>query len=215
MRSFPLLLVDFKNGRKVLRTKWNFRTMAKNRRTRQNKPMNNFKTFKPETSKRYTIALKYPTGKQVPGFAGPELRWILMTGEAFYTPLDFAAKLEDLNIRPGQRFQVEKRANGRKAEWIVSHLPALQSKPPQKAIEITSAAGSLDAPFGLDQANVDPMPESRPTALETALKTAVSAAAEAEKHGAAIGYSVRFASADIKSMAISVLIGMEQRDRAA
>jgi hypothetical protein len=177
--------------------------------------MNNLKTFKPETSKPYAIALRYPTGKEVSGFAGPELRWILMTGEAFYTPLDFAAKIEDLNIRPGQRFQVEKRVNGRTAEWIVSHLPHLQSKPPQKAIAITSAAGSLDAPFGLDEANLHPLPESCPTALEAALKTAVSAAAEAEKHGAAIGYSVRFASADIKSMAISVLIGMEQRDRAA
>jgi hypothetical protein len=160
------------------------------------------------------IALKYPTGKQVPGFAGPELRWILSTGEAFYTPLDFAGKIEDLEIRPGQRFQIEKRIVNRKAEWIVSHLPALQSKPPQKAVEITSQAGSLDAPEGLDDRNPRPMPEGRPTALEAALKTAVSAAAEAEKHGAAIGYAVRFRPEDIRALGITVLIGM-QSGRAA
>jgi hypothetical protein len=176
--------------------------------------MNNLKTFKPEISKPYTIILKYPTGKPVSGFAGPELRWILADGQAFYTPLDFTDKLEDLNIRPGQRFQVEKRMVNRKAEWIVSHLPAIQSKPPQKAVEITSAAGSLDAPFDLDEGNDQPMPKSTPRALEAALKTAVSAAAEAERHGASIGYAVRFRPEDIRALGITVLIGM-QSGRAA
>jgi hypothetical protein len=51
-------------------------------------------------------------------------------------------------------------------------------------------------------------------ALEDALKTAVRAAAEAERYAESISYACRFLSADVKSMAISVLIGM-QSGRAA
>jgi hypothetical protein len=59
----------------------------------------------------------------------------------------------------------------------------------------------------------DPEPDEDPppaaiTKLEHALKTAVHAAAKAEKHGLLIGYNVRFSPADIRAMAISVLIGM-------
>ena len=46
------------------------------------------------------------------------------------------------------------------------------------------------------------------------MKTAVSAAAEAEKHGAKIGYAVRFRPEDIRALGITVLIGM-QSGRAA
>ena len=181
------------------------------------------KYFKPELAKPYTIALKYPTGKQVNGFSGPELRWILVDGQAFYTPLDFGPKLEDLGIRPGQRFQVEKRIVGRKAEWFVSHLPDLQQKPglSQKAATLLAEASPLDAPHGmddaphgLDEANPQPVPKRPETALELALKTAVSAAAEAERHGAKIGYAVRFRPEDIRALGITVLIGM-QSGRAA
>jgi hypothetical protein len=177
----------------------------------------NPKYFKPELGKPYVIALKYPTGRIVKGFQGPELRWTLMDGQAFYTPLDFQAKIEDLSIKPGQRFQIEKRIVNRKAEWIVSHVsdvPDLQPKPPQKAIALIEAAGALGEPEETLGGTTHRMPERPATALETALKTAVTAAAEAERHGQKIGYNVRFQSGDIKSMAISVLIGM-QSGRAA
>jgi hypothetical protein len=174
----------------------------------------NPKYFKPELSKPYIIALKYPTGRMVKGFDGPELRWTLMDGQAFYTPLDFQAKIEDLGIKPGQRFQVEKRMLGRKAEWIVSHVPDLQPKPPQKAATLIAQAGALDGPEEALEGSGRPMPERPATALETALKTAVTAAAHAEKHGQEIGYNVRFTPADIRALGITVLIGM-QSGRAA
>jgi len=166
------------------------------------------KYFKPELSKPYTIALKYPTGKQVNGFSGPELRWILVDGQAFYTQLDFGPKIEDLGIRAGQRFQVEKRMVGRKAEWFVSHVPDIQPRPglPQKAATLLAQASPLDAPHGLDEADVQPVSKRPETALELALKTAVSAAAEAERHGQQIGYDVRFRPEDIRALGITVLI---------
>lgn len=182
----------------------------------------NPKYFKPELSKPYVIALKYTTGRQVSGFSGPELRWILSDGQAFYTPLDFQAKIEDLGIRPGQQFQVEKRIVNRKAEWlvtaidksIVSHLSDLRAKPPQKAVTLIEAAGALGEPEETLEGNARPLPSRPATALESALKTAVTAAAEAERHGQKIGYNVRFTPADIRALGITVLIGM-QSGRAA
>lgn len=174
----------------------------------------NPKYFKPELSKPYVIALKYTTGRQVSGFSGPELRWILSDGQAFYTPLDFQAKIEDLGIRPGQRFQVEKRIVNRKAEFFVSHISDLCAKPPQKAVALIEAAGALGEPEETVQGNTRPLPSRSATTLESALKTAVTAAAEAEKHGQKIGYNVRFTPADIRALGITVLIGI-QSGRAA
>ena len=51
------------------------------------------------------------------------------------------------------------------------------------------------------------------TKLESALKTAIAAAHNAEKFGAEIGYVVRFDSDAIKSMAITVLINMNEGSR--
>jgi len=194
----------------------NRKSLANNRRISQTEFMNNPKYLKPELNTPYTIALKYPTGRQVNGFDGPELRWILLDGRALYTPLDFQAKIEDLGIKPSQRFTVEKRVNGRKADWIVSHLPDSQPQKgaPQKAVTMLDQAGSLDASDGLDEAKGQPMPTTSETALEVALKTAVTAAAEAERHGQQIGYAVRFRPEDIRALGITVLIGM-QSGRAA
>ena len=141
---------------------------------------------------------------------------MLLDGRALYTPLDFQAKIEDLGIRPGQRFTVEKRVNGRKADWIVSHVPDSQPQKsaPQKAATILEQAGSLDAPDGVDERKDRPMRKPPQTALETALKTAVTAAAKAERHGASIGYAVRFRPEDIRALGITFLIGM-QSGRAA
>ena len=51
------------------------------------------------------------------------------------------------------------------------------------------------------------------TKLEHALKTAIAAAFQAEKYGAELGYVVRFDSDAIKSMAITVLINMNEGRR--
>jgi len=171
------------------------------------------KYFKPELNTQYTLSLRYPTPKRVNGFSGPELRWILSDGQAFYTPLDFADKLKALGIsKPGQKFQAEKRPNGRKAEWFVTHVPDLHK--PQTAVALVERAGPLDAPDAELERNPQTQKTGSSTALEAALKTAVTAAAAAEKHAERLGYSCRFSSADIRAMGISVLVGL-QSGRAA
>jgi len=182
--------------------------------------------LKLEPNKPYTIALKYPTGKQVDGLSGPQLRWILSNGDLLYTPMVVGPQIEDLGIRPGQPFTLTKYQNGRGFNWIaelsaktsdnirpIGKGPAAQraATPVPHETNRTPIAAILDTAEPLDG-----IPTSlSPTRLEHALKTAVRAAAEAEKYAESISYACRFSSADVKSMAISVLIGMQQGGRHA
>ncbi len=161
--------------------------------------MNNNSYLRPELGKSYSVALKYPTPTPVQGLSGPELRWILTDGKALYTPVDFQEQVTQLSLKPGQRFSlIRSRQNGQ-IVWKAERLA-------QPAATLLDEAPALDSAVPLD----DP-PASPATRLESALKTAVHAAAAAEKHGAEIGYSLRFRPEDIRAMAISVLIGMDRR----
>ena len=54
-------------------------------------------------------------------------------------------------------------------------------------------------------------PQPPDTQLARALKTAIAAAADAEAFAKNLNYNVRFTTEDIRSMGITVLIGMQQR----
>lgn len=70
-------------------------------------------------------------------------------------------------------------------------------------------AEPLDAP-------IPPEPIRRTTnPLGSALKLAVEAVRDAEKHALDIGRPVQFSASDIERMAVSLLIGQQQRERAA
>jgi hypothetical protein len=156
--------------------------------------------LRPEVNQPVTVALKYPTPRPAKGFHGPELRWTLIDGRELYTPVEFSDKLEQLGIKAGQRFTIEKRKAGGGVEWHASHLSDLRGE--QKAAQILRDAPALDEPDSS-------VPALAETTLERALKTAVSAAAQAEKHGAFVGYPVRFRPEDIRAMAITLLIGYQ------
>ena len=57
----------------------------------------------------------------------------------------------------------------------------------------------------------DATPRIPDTQLAHALKTAIAAAADAEKFATTLDYNIRFSTEDIRSMGITVLIGMQQR----
>jgi len=57
----------------------------------------------------------------------------------------------------------------------------------------------------------DAAPALPGTQLAHALKTAISAAADAERFAKTLDYNIRFTTDDIRSMGITVLIGMQQR----
>jgi hypothetical protein len=68
-----------------------------------------------------------------------------------------------------------------------------------------------DGANGLGQTTKDTAPPLPSTQLAHALKTAISAAADAEKFAKTLDYNIRFSTDDIRSMGITVLIGMQQR----
>lgn len=156
--------------------------------------------LKPELGKTYTVALRYPTPKEVRGFSGPELRWMLMDGRALFTPLEFREKVESLGIRAGHAFQFVKLRGSNGNRGFVWNVERSE----QAAVTLLNETPSLD--------RLIPEDEESDSRLETALKVAVNAAAYAEKEGRKIGYAVRFTPSDIRAMAISVLI---QGERAA
>jgi hypothetical protein len=176
--------------------------MEEKAKAMHNRPMNN-KYLKPELDTPYTVALKYPTPIRVKGFDGWQMRYILMDGRALYMPQDVKPQVDALDLKPGQSFTVEIKAVGRKREWSITR------NQPQPAIALVERSEPLDGPYS---AGVTGLP---PTQLEDALKTAVAAAAAAEKHGQQIGYAVRFRPEDIRALGITVLIGMQQKGRAA
>ena len=71
-----------------------------------------------------------------------------------------------------------------------------------------SVNGHLGSTVPPAQHNHRPAPD---TQLAHALKTAIAAAAEAEKFAQTLDYNIRFTTEDVRSMGITVLIGMQQR----
>ena len=57
----------------------------------------------------------------------------------------------------------------------------------------------------------NPVPGPPDTQLAHALKTAIAAAADAEQFAKTLNYNIRFTTEDVRSMGITVLIGMQQR----
>ena len=100
-------------------------------------------------------------------------------------------------------------------------------EPPQPFYELDeSSAGNGTAnghPEAQSSAHISPSPapsstkDAAPalpsTQLAHALKTAISAAADAERFAKTLDYNIRFTTDDIRSMGITVLIGMQQRMR--
>jgi len=116
--------------------------------------------------------------------------------------------------------RVEERSNAVPETQLESELRAsvemanVKNGKESTAASTDSAVATAPATGDASRAAVPGPPASPPlTKLESALKTAIAAAHNAEKFGAEIGYVVRFDSDAIKSMAITVLINMNEGSR--
>jgi hypothetical protein len=187
------------------------------------------------------VSLESPQGIVVQGRYGDRMMFNLTDGQVMYVPPIVANKIEAEGIGPGEPFELcksqVKTGQRRSIEWSVRRLDpeqAAQEKPEVIEIPETQLESDLRASVaiangknGKQTVADDPPPnlpieeESRPvksatqplTKLENALKTAIAAAHNAETFGAEIGYVVRFDSDAIKSMAITVLINMNEGSR--
>jgi len=193
------------------------------------------------TSVPLEVALASPQGTLVQGRYGDRMMFNLTDGQVMYVPPIVANKIEAEGIGPGEPFELckfqVKTGQRRAIEWSVRRLdpeqPAreksekIQSPETQLESDLRASVAIANGKNGKQTATDDPPPnlpiveENLPakpptqplTKLESALKTAISAAHSAEKFGAEIGYVVRFDSDAIKSMAITVLINMNEGSR--
>ena len=107
----------------------------------------------------------------------------------------------------------------------LSTISVASEPPPNTFYELDASSASNGKPNGRHGANgseKSPPSPARPstedatpplpnTQLTHALKTAIQAAADAEKFAKTLDYNIRFTTDDIRSMGITVLIGMQQR----
>lgn len=151
------------------------------------------------------VTLAYERGVNVPGKFGPQVMWSTSDNRRFYLPplADEALMLQ--KPRTGETFTVVKSAGkGRQNDWVFVRESARQ--------------GVADL---LDHADLEEMPppaetpRRMPSQMERALIAAVDAAWSAEQHAERIGYNLRFSSADIRAMAISLNISADQQRRVA
>jgi hypothetical protein len=176
------------------------------------------------------VALESPHGTVVQGRYGDRMMFSLADGRVMYVPPIVGEKIEANGIVSGERFELCKArvADGRRRsiEWRVRRLdpenpPAASSDTQlesdlRASTRIALAQKHREAQNGsanghrLQDSAVSNTPSTK---LEHALKTAISAAWNAEKFGAELGYVVRFDSDAIKSMAITVLINMNEAGR--
>lgn len=178
------------------------------------------------------VALQSPQGTTVQGRYGDRVMFHLADGRVMYVPPIVAGKIESHGIAAGERFELCKArlADGRRrsVEWRVKRLDpednpqetsdtqleadlrvSIENAPAKKSqLQLVNGNGNGHAPSHDETGSTPPS-----TKLEHALKTAISAACNAEKFGAELGYVVRFDSDAIKSMAITVLINMNDGGR--
>jgi hypothetical protein len=97
------------------------------------------------------------------------------------------------------------------------HQAATTAVPPPIAFYELGSSGSANGthnghgPVNGSHDSSAAAPPSSDTQLAHALKTAIAAAAEAEKFAKTLDYNIRFNTEDVRSMGITVLIGMQQR----
>jgi hypothetical protein len=136
-----------------------------------------------EPNETVRVSLKYQKGLAV---SNNQTLFTLSDGRKLYASEALAKEINSLNQPVGEEFRIQHTISKTGQEWLVERevQPEVAKKPAQSV-----------------------------TRLEYALRTAVAAAASAERHGAEIGYQIRFTPADIRAMGISVLIGMQQEGR--
>lgn len=144
------------------------------------------------------IAFKSLDGPLVDSqYNGKQIMLQCVDGRRAYLAPDVVAKLKEMGVKPADLVEVQYVKDSVGTKWLLQRLP-------QPAAQLAE-----NAPEDWDE----PKPGLPPVRLEAALKTAVYAAVQAERYGESLNYSVRFTPSDIRAMAISVLIGMNQDAR--
>ena len=201
------------------------------------------------------VALQCTDGMRIEGRYGDRVKYTLTDERTMYVDPLVAERIKELDVQPGEVFQICKCQDKKTIFWLVRRdcglgselerdllaslerarnpkpTPLVSPKPDPSPPTATvtsepppTAFHELDTPppsngvpqnlhgqNGSEQTPASPAPPQPRTQLAHALKTAISAAADAEKFAKTLDYNIRFTTDDIRSMGITVLIGMQQR----
>lgn len=156
------------------------------------------------------LALRFDTGKPVTSkFDGDQMLYTVIEGgseKVAYLPLTVAARFAELGIKADEGIAVTKgvRAQGsqRVQFWTVTRI-APPPTPKQTPPPLPPATQEL-ARVG------QPVTVTPDTQAAYAVRTAIKAIMDGEAYAKEIGYDCRFTAEQVKSYAITILIGMQQ-----
>jgi hypothetical protein len=173
----------------------------------------------------YEVALKYPDGKPVEGRFGDQVLFTTTDDRVMYLDPPVATQIKNLRIARGELIQIckrsTKRGSKRSIDWEVKRVypegkqpgAAPSTEPPANG---TAQALQQTATSTTTTANGTPSLESQlsrsimKTQADDAVITAIDACAKGSKYAALIGFPITFEHEDVRSLAISILIGMQQ-----
>ena len=180
------------------------------------------------------VALKFPTGKPVQGHDGTDMMFTLVDGRLMFLAPPVAAQLDAMRIRPGEPFWITRNAGKSGVKGSVSwDIRRPNAGSPANAREPGYSQGPDADPFIAtphEQANgAAARPEMPPangtchaptsgngyasdirTQAESAVMTAIEACAKGAKYAASINFPINFEHEDVRALANTILIGMQQ-----
>ena len=167
------------------------------------------------------VALRYGEGKRVQGRYGEQVMYTLVDDRVMYVPVCVADRIGELEIRPGQSFEIckaEVRDGNRKwIEWFVRRLedapqpvsasPVVLREPQNGHNGKSSSQQSLRLEPRSDGALVPvPVDGSRVLWMELSMNAAVEIAQRVEQRAALRSQPIHFTSEDVRAIALTMFI---------
>ena len=168
------------------------------------------------------VALRYGEGKRVQGRYGEQVMYTLVDDRVMYVPVCVADRIGELEIRPGQQFEIckaEVRDGNRKwIEWFVRRLQDSSqatlastailrepqngrnggANPSPKALRLESRSDGALVPVPVDS--------SRVQSMELSMNAAVEIAQRVEQRAALRDQPIHFTSEDVRAIALTMFI---------
>ena len=165
------------------------------------------------------VALRYGEGKRVQGRFGEQVMYTLVDDRVMYVPVCVADRIEELEMRPGQQFEIckaEVRDGNRKwIEWFVRRLedspqPVLSSpvvlREPQNGHNGKSSSQLRLEPRSDGALVPVPVDGSRVLWMELSMNAAVEIAQRVEQRAALRSQPIHFTSEDVRAIALTMFI---------
>jgi len=166
--------------------------------------METTEALKFESNVPVNVALKYESGKLC---ANQRVMYTLTDGQKMFLDPPVAARVDQLQVKPGEALTICKIGKGKDAQWAVGRSGETAGVPlvPAASKKRTPAAPLEFPPKPVESPNeiaARRVVASADNSMRSYLKAAVSAVADTEKFAYSIGRELIFSSADVLTAAI-------------